>query len=165
MARITQPFSIPSAGIIVLLSLLSAGCGDGRPRRVPVSGRVTVDGTPLKAGFVQIYPDNDRAASGPIGPDGRFTLTTFEKEDGCVLGKHRALVIASEHKSAYVVKWLAPKKYSAVNTSGLEVEIAGPTDDLEIKLTWDGGKPFVEDLNRGGGDEGVRPGKRPGTRQ
>ncbi|MCC6127173.1 MAG: hypothetical protein IT426_19600 [Pirellulales bacterium] len=164
MALITQPFAVIHAGILILLSILPAGCGDGRPRRVPVSGRVSIDGQPLTAGFIQVFPVKDRAASGPIGPDGRFTLSTFDQDDGCVLGKHRVLVIGSEHQSAYVVKWLAPKKYSAVNTSGLWVEIAGPTDNLEIKLTWDGGIPFVEDLNQGGGDEGVRPGKRPGTR-
>jgi hypothetical protein len=152
MRCMTRPFALLNAGILILFSVLSAGCGDGLPRRVPVSGHVLIDGKPLTAGFVKILPANDRGATGTIGEDGRFTLTTFEKDDGCVLGKHPALVAGMEHKSAYVVQWLAPQKYSDVKTSGLEVEITGPTDNLEIKLTWDGGKPFSENLNKSGGE-------------
>ena len=41
-------------------------------------------------------------------------------------------------------KWFAPKKYSDPKTSGLSVTVDGADDSLVIKLTWDGGKPFVE---------------------
>jgi lysophospholipase L1-like esterase len=130
---------------------------EARPKRVPVAGRVLIDGKPLAAGFVQLYPAHDRAAIGHIGPDGRFTLATFEPNDGCVLGKHRATVTGRESKGGNALLWLAPKKYSNANISGLEVEIVGPTDNLEIKLTWDGGKPFIENL--ASGEEGAPQGR------
>ena len=79
-----------------------------------------------------------------LGPGGRFTLSTFKDGDGCVLGKHRVAVISREIKSPTSQLWHAPKKYIRPDTSGLEVDVSGPTDNLEINLTWDGGKPFLE---------------------
>jgi hypothetical protein len=151
MMRISRPFAVLFASTLFLLSMLPTGCGDGRPSRVPISGCVSIDGKPLTAGFVQLIPEKDRAAIGKIGSDGRFALTTYDKNDGCVPGKHQAIVIGSEWKGPNAMMWLAPRKYAQRNTSGLQFEIAGPTDNLEIKLTWDGGKPFMEYL------EGEKP--------
>jgi hypothetical protein len=127
-----------------LMILATAGCGDGRPKRVPVSGRVTIDGKPLETGFVQFVPEGDRPATGKLGPGGRFTLTTYDKEDGCVLGMHSVSVAANKSLDPTTTQWFAPKKYIRTATSGLTIEITGPRDDVEIKLTWDGGKPYIE---------------------
>jgi hypothetical protein len=91
-----------------------------------------------------VVPDNARPAVGEIGPDGRFKLETFEEGDGCVTGTHRVAVIAREVLSPSELRWLAPKKYHTIETSDTTVTIDGPTDDLEIRLTWDGGQPFIE---------------------
>lgn len=116
--------------------LLLSGCGDGRPRRVPVRGRVTIDGQPLRSGFVRLVPDDARPSVGRIGEDGTFSLTTFSKEDGSVPGTHRVAVVAYDESSPAQLRWLVPKEYSQASTSGLTVDITGPTDSLEIKLTW-----------------------------
>lgn len=121
-----------------------AGCSDGRPRRVPVSGQVLIDGQPLSAGFVRVIPSNARPATGTIDQQGRFRLTTFEKGDGCVAGTHRMEVVAFEILSPTEIRWLAPPKYRQMNTSGLSVTIDGPTDSLTVELTWAGGHPYVE---------------------
>ncbi len=131
-----------AAAMFAIVSL--AGCDDGRPQRVPVSGRVLIDGQPLTHGFVQVVPAGDRAASGKIGADGRFTLTTFEENDGCVLGTHAVAVIGLESMGAGAQKWHAPKIYASPETSGLTIDVTGPTDSIELNLTWDGGKPFIE---------------------
>ncbi|MEZ5939936.1 MAG: hypothetical protein R3C18_01005 [Planctomycetaceae bacterium] len=128
----------------VALVVLLAGCSDGRPARVPVSGRVLIDGKPLETGVVQVIPANDRAASGKLGPDGRFTLTTFTEDDGCVLGTHVVTVIANESIDPQSQRWHAPKKYCDPASSGLTIEIQKATDDLVIELSWDGAEPFVE---------------------
>ncbi|MBN2022675.1 MAG: hypothetical protein JW809_07755 [Pirellulales bacterium] len=128
-----------------LLLSASLGCGDGRPERVAVSGQVLIDGKPLGFGFVRVVPGNARAAHGEIGPDGRFTLTTFEASDGAVRGTHPVAVHAGEHLSETKIRWHAPKKYADAKTSGLTVTIDGSTDAIApIELTWGGGKPFVE---------------------
>ena len=129
---------------ICLASSATVGCGDGRTPRVPVSGTVTIDGVPLTRGMVKVAPQGDRIAIGAIDEHGRFTLTSYEKGDGVVLGVHPVSVTAVESIDERSNRWHAPKKYAESQTSGLEVVIEGPTDDLKIELTWDGGKPFVE---------------------
>ena len=41
--------------LLVLLTPLTFGCDDGRPKRVPVSGQVLIDGEPLRGGIVAGY--------------------------------------------------------------------------------------------------------------
>lgn len=135
--------SIRAIGLLLVFPII-AGCGDGRPERVAVSGRVLIDGKPLEIGFVQVAPEGNRPAYGTLGPGGRFTLTTFDERDGCVRGKHRIAVISKKDLGSSAIQWFAPKKYLGPATSGLEIEVPGPRDDVEIRLTWDGGKPFIE---------------------
>ena len=127
-----------------------AGCRDGRPTRVPVSGRVLIDGQPLEHGNIRFYPQNHRAASAKIGPGGRFTVSTYEFGDGCVYGNHPVSVNASQLLNPTTQRWHAPKKYYSPATSGLMVEVTEPTDEAEIHLSWDGGKPFDERILGGG---------------
>jgi hypothetical protein len=132
---------------LALGALLLAGCGDGRPKRVPVSGRVLIDGRPLKVGFVQVVPQGNRPANSALDDEGRFNLSTFEENDGCVLGKHRVAVIGNKSISPTALRWFAPKKYMSAATSGLMIEVNGPRDDVEIDLTWKGSShdgPFTE---------------------
>ncbi|WP_166829244.1 hypothetical protein [Thalassoroseus pseudoceratinae] len=134
---------IPATLAVCLCGMLGCG-GPDRPERVPVSGQVLIDGEPLTVGSVQILPENARAANGKIDSEGRFEMTTFEPGDGVVPGTHRVVVVASEAMGGTGQKWHAPKKYIDPTQSGLTVEITEPTDSLEINLSWDGGKPFVE---------------------
>jgi hypothetical protein len=131
--------SIAAAGLALLLS----GCSD-RPKLIPVSGVVLIDGQPLPYGAVQVQPKDARAAYGELGPDGRFTLTCYDPNDGCVPGTHTVVVVAGEPAGPNAIRWLAPKKYSEGATSGLTIDVKEPTDKLVIELTWDGGKPFIE---------------------
>jgi hypothetical protein len=123
---------------------LLAGCGDDRPYRVPVSGRVLIDGKPLKLGFVRFIPAGARPSGGKLDENGRFTLSCFDGDDGAVPGKHQVEISARETLSATQVRWYAPKIYSDFGTSGLEQEISGPTDSVVIHISWQGGAPFVE---------------------
>jgi len=125
------------------------GCGSDRPDRVPVSGQVLIDGQPLGGGTIRLYPASARPATARIGPDGRFTLKTFETGDGAVLGTHPVTVASIEEFSDTKRRWLVPKKYADPGTSGLTATIDDATDSLIIELTWDGGKPFIEQLVNG----------------
>jgi len=131
------------------LVVVAAGCGDGRPTRVPVSGQVLIDGKPLDYGFVRLMVEGARPATAQIGPDGRFTLKTFDNGDGAVPGTHPVMVLAAEPLGSTKQRWHAPKKYADPATSGLTATIDGPTDSLVINLTWNGGKPFVETIQGG----------------
>lgn len=131
----------------LLVPFLAAGCSEG-PRIVPVSGQVLIDGKPLQHGFVQVIPAGFRPASGPIGSDGRFQLTTLKPNDGCVIGQHPVAVIGVETINPQSQRWHAPKQYTDPTKSKLTVTIEGKTDDLTINLTWAGGKPFVEQFSK-----------------
>lgn len=71
-------------------------------------------------------------------------MTCYELNDGATLGQHRVKVTAVDPIDERSNRWHAPKKYADEKTSGIEVEITEPVDDLKIELTWDGGNPFVE---------------------
>jgi hypothetical protein len=128
----------------LVVAMAVIGCGDGRPKRLQVSGQVLIDNQPLSYGFIRFVPQGGRPAGGRLDEQGRFTLSSYGANDGIVPGLHRVEVDASEEISSTQKKWHAPKKYFRYKSSGLEQEITGPTDSLVINLTWDGGKPFVE---------------------
>jgi hypothetical protein len=130
----------------LLALLVIAGC-DGRPTRYKVSGQVLIDGQPLTAGQMIVVPENARRASAIIGPDGRFTLTTYDQDDegdGVVPGTHKVGISAFENVGPNAIKWHAPKKYIDPDNSGLTITVTEDTEDAVINLTWDGGKPFSE---------------------
>ena len=134
-----------AVSILILAALLPLyGCGDGRPKRVPVSGQVLIDGQPLQFGIVQFVPTGARPAASKLDQEGRFTLKSYDKADGVVLGTHKVMVSAKEVIGESKVKWHAPPKYADYKSSGLSFEITEPVDDLKIELTWDGGKPFTQ---------------------
>jgi hypothetical protein len=125
--------------------VLFLGCGDGHPTRVPVSGRVVIDGQPLSEGNIRFVPEHGRPSAGTIGADGRFTLTCYDGNDGALLGKHRVQVSASRILDGARVQWFAPPYYADFRQSGIEVEITKPADDLVIELTWGNMKgPFID---------------------
>jgi hypothetical protein len=127
--------------------LIPAGCSDGRPKRVPVSGQVLIDGQPVESGYIRVLPEEARAATSALGTGGRFTLKTYEEGDGCVPGTHCVTVIAVKSLNSTTKKWFAPKKYANRGMSGLTIEVNGPRDDVEIHLTWKGSghdQPFIE---------------------
>ena len=144
-------FSCPMHVVLLAIAALPllTGC-DGLPERVPVSGKVLIDGQPLTYGSIMVIPENARPAMGKIAPDGTFTLSCYEDNDGSVLGTHKVTVSAVEALNSSSQKWHAPKAYTEPDTSGLEVTITEPTDSLVIELSWKGGKPFIENA---AGDE------------
>jgi hypothetical protein len=133
-----SPRALPRWSLL-LAPLLLVGCGEQRPTRVPVSGRVTIDGKPLEVGCVQVQPEGHRPAAGTIGPDGRYQLMTYEPNDGCVLGEH-PVVIVSAYKQINSSTGMicAPEKYQFPQSSGLKINIQGPRDDANFDLTWKG---------------------------
>ena len=120
------------------ISLSMIGCSDGRPRRVPVSGHVVIDGKPLTFGDIKFVPEGARPSSAKLDTNGAFTLTCYDGDDGVVPGLHRVAVSGSEVLKQDQVVWHAPIKYANFSTSGITVQIDKPTDSLVIELGSDG---------------------------
>jgi len=77
----------------VLASLVLVGCG-GKPKLVPLSGKVTHQGKAVTGGSVWFHPeggDPDRAEkmSGQLQLDGTFTARTFPHGDGIPPGRYK----------------------------------------------------------------------------
>lgn len=153
-----MPRTLPAGRTVLLAAaavavLALAGCGDGGPKIVPVSGVVLLDGQPLTYGHIQVMPAGWRPASGRLDGSGRFTLTTTAPNDGCAVGTHPVVVLAGESLTPETMKWHAPSKYADVSTSNLTVTITGPTDDLKIELKSDGSMKPSKPVRGEGGSE------------
>jgi hypothetical protein len=113
--------------------LLAAGCGEesAGPLAV-VRGVVTYRGAALPSGLIVFTPDAEcgshgACATGRIGPDGRFTLTT-DGAAGAAAGKYRVTIAGPEG-------WSLSDKLLDPQLSGLRAEVvAGQENILEFKL-------------------------------
>lgn len=126
----------------------SAGCGDpyGVGATVPVVGKVTADGEPVKAGTVSFRPDKSKGNTavhepyGEIDAQGNYKLFTGKKE-GAPVGWYRVAVFAGEPVEvgnlSGQAKWYADPKYASADTSGLAVEVveAPAPGAYDLKLT------------------------------
>jgi hypothetical protein len=152
--------SMVQFGLLSLLALAClAGCSDGRPARVPISGQVLIDGKPLGFGYVKFIPTGGRPSISPLDKEGRFQLACFDADDGAIIGTHRVEVAAGEALGPTKTRWHAPKKYADISSSGLQQEITAANETLVINLSWEGGKPFIEANGGSGVDVAGEPGK------
>jgi hypothetical protein len=141
-------FMLPLAGL--LLALAAAGCGKAKPATAPVTGRVLLDGKPLAGAAIMLEPVSGGVpARGSTGGDGSFTLSTFGRDDGALVGRHRVSV------SKFVVEAVAanelgleaapapaglqpkaslPARYADAKTSGLEATVEAGGTKVEFAL-------------------------------
>ena len=153
-----------------VLALFLAGCGDGRPSLVQATGTITLDGNPIEGAVIALQPvgegedANRRPSAGVTGPDGKFTLTTYEKDDGVPPGKYKVTVqkreligklpanYNDERPDAVPLKYklAIPRKYMMVETSGLEVEVtSSELKPATFDLQTGGEKPEIESTGPG----------------
>lgn len=115
------------------LALAVAGCGGPTgPSLVPVVGRVTVNGQPVKAGTLSFRPDKAKGNAsehepyGTIGADGNFKLFT-NKLEGAPAGWYKVAIMAGEPvevgNMSGQARWFANPKYASIQSSGLAVEV------------------------------------------
>jgi hypothetical protein len=123
-------------GLACFFMFTIAGCGDSAPGLVPVSGQVLIDGQPVRDAAVQVLPEGGRAAFGRTDEDGRFRLMTYRECDGCLTGTHRVVVVAVSSTGPDEETLHVPPKYMEPEQTDLSIDVAGPTDDLVLQLTW-----------------------------
>jgi len=146
--RRTVAASMIGLGLVGLLAC--AGCGSGRPKTVPVTGVVTLDGTAVEGAAVKLSPKaGGRPASGTTDKEGKFTLMTFEKGDGAMPGEHLVSVSKVEMSGVEAdkdglsgpvsgeikQKWIIPKKYSDAKGWNHTVEVKSGMEPLKLELT------------------------------
>jgi len=145
--------------ILIASAALLPGCGGdpSKPKLGRVSGNVTYNGKPVPKGLVTFVPSSGpgtqtgQAATGEIGPDGSYTLSTFANGDGAVLGEHVVLVQAREEDprieghgmpipdakgrlNIKPPKYLVPQKYATAETSPLRFTVKEGSNSFNIEV-------------------------------
>ena len=145
MNALTKKFRVVGMALGVAATAAILGCGDdsGLATRYKVSGKVTYNGQPVTKGTVTFQPDEGRAATGAIQPDGTYRLSTFAENDGAVPGHHKVMIVANDAGPTLMPgsspgykppKDLIPKKYGALTTSGLEADVSKDKSTIDFDL-------------------------------
>ncbi|QDU75873.1 hypothetical protein Pan97_29150 [Bremerella volcania] len=81
-------------GIALLVVCGTVGCGNDSdiPLLVPVSGKVTVDGTPIAGLQVSFEPIEGRRSTGVTDHNGQYALAYLKDYPGAVLGDHQVRI-------------------------------------------------------------------------
>lgn len=130
-----------------LVACLLAGCGGGDEfSTASVAGTVTMNGQPVNGGSITFVPIADgegnlagKPASGPVQEDGAFTLSTYQENDGAVIGKHRVMYsppqpISTETPEGGHAAPPQPSKYAGMVPITPEVEVTSGENDFEIEI-------------------------------
>ena len=127
------------------LCVAAGGCSD-RLATAPVEGKVLYRGKPLQFGSVTFQPDLGLLATGIIGPDGSFRLSTYSDGDGAVIGTHQVRITCFESQAPNAPppdpnreqspgRSLIPRKYAGFGTSDLQAEVGSHNTPIEFELT------------------------------
>jgi hypothetical protein len=131
--------------VVSCCSLLSlVGCNNNLPT-YEVAGKVEFeDGTSPKFGHVEFYsPEHKINAHGKINRNGTFIVTTFEENDGAVLGHHDIVIM--QQVGSYLMAnadvdvdhdhgSLIDKTHFDYRTSGLSCEIVEGKNEVNLVI-------------------------------
>jgi hypothetical protein len=140
-----------AGGIAVAVLALTAGCGGGGRKIVPVSGVVTINGQPAKNVIVTFQPlaeskadDPGRGSSAYTDDTGHYTLVYDGEKPGALTGKHRVRISPQwvSHKGnedrgegggGMALNYPIPPEWSDMSTKEFEVP-AGGTDKADFHI-------------------------------
>lgn len=119
---------------IALLLPAATGCEPDYPETAPVSGRVTLSNEPVSGGEIQFWPEDGMMATGRIESDGSYRLTTFQPDDGAILGEHRVAIRAEGPIGASGLITV-PERYQNPETSGLVRQVKPGSNRIDFNLS------------------------------
>jgi hypothetical protein len=131
MAHITSLTAVAA----LALALAIAGCGgDGVPRE-PVSGKVTLDGSPLETGLITFTPEDLKLpAAGTVIKDGSYSMG---RSDGPCPGPNKVTISSRKPTGKKLksddfpgttvdeMREIIPPQYNSDSRLGVEVKKAG----------------------------------------
>jgi hypothetical protein len=147
---------LPACGLLLFLVTI-AGCNGtpaGQRPTAPVEVTITYKGSPVPGATVTfITAEDPKAATGITNESGVAVLTTYEPNDGAIIGSNLVTVTKMEvdpkgekppvdPSQADVVgytpltplKSLVPKKYSMPGTSGIQETVVKGTNKFKFDL-------------------------------
>lgn len=120
------PLCVSAACLLTYLM----GCGrTGHPELVPVSGVVQFQGKPLEGAEVVFRNEQaPRFAVGITDKHGRFRLTSFQTNDGAVVGEHKVTI--SKSKANPELSGASVENPSAAYGQGMAAAASGKLDKI-----------------------------------
>ncbi len=146
------------AGILIVL-MAFVGCGERstRPETAAVSGSVTVSGVPIEGANVSFMAQGSpRTAVGVTDTAGKFKLTTFDTNDGAVIGEHVITITKAAAPGSAATTMDSPAAYAkAMEGSKGVAPPSAKNDDESIPTKY--ANPAQSGLKRtvAGGEENV----------
>lgn len=123
------------------LALTSAGCGRSEVELGTVTGRVTLDGQPVRGVFIVFQPDGRRSALALLDADGKYTLQYNVKHAGTVIGKQGIFLkkplddqLDDVRKAGIDEPTKFPKKFAQIFET-VEVKAGRNEFNLDLKST------------------------------
>lgn len=144
MLRISRALAVG-----VLLAACGCGGGDGINHGGELTGKVTIDGTPVSAGEIQFHGgDGKHSVSGKLRNDGSYTvhepplgpckiaIITSTFKDIPPKSKAKGPVDFTDHATGeWPIYAATPKAYEDKDTSGLTVDVKSGKQEHAIELT------------------------------
>lgn len=98
MIRVVKNYSFVGLVTAAVALVMATGCsrGDGRPKTYPVTGTVTLNGSPVEGATVVFVPKSPaqpgaqgpQAATATTDASGKYVLGTFARGDGAIPGEY-----------------------------------------------------------------------------
>lgn len=139
--------------ILSLCLAMACGCGGGGGKKRPplgkVSGKVLYKGNPVPEASVTFMTEGaPRAGTGTTNANGEFQLTTFDTNDGAIVGTHKVTITqqAASAKPMTPADLAAngpppppkggniPDKYKDIKTTPLTNTVDAGKNDITIEL-------------------------------
>jgi len=127
----------------VCVVLVGCGAANKLPGEKPVYqtvGTVTYKGKPIPDASIRLHPIDGNSETviprGTVGPDSKFALTTYRKDDGAPEGEYYVSVSwvgpldGVDEEDEDRLRERLPKKYTKPETSGVKVTIAADQNEL-----------------------------------
>lgn len=124
-------------GALAALFVVLTGCwGNDRPKTIPISGVVTIDGQPPGEGGKLFFTPtevaegyNRRPASGSFNSQGNYRVMSWTPDDGLVPGHYTVAIAPGDSARTKI-----PRKYIQSATSGLEVDVTVDQSSIEYNI-------------------------------
>jgi hypothetical protein len=121
------------------------GCSQSPYELAEVRGTVLVDGHPLPRAKVMFAPvegaggvNPGKPAFGLMQPEGSFVLTTYDKDDGAIVGEHWVSIISMEGDDASTRPANNRQlRFSRLNLPEKCSVVAGQVNRFDIRLTYE----------------------------
>jgi hypothetical protein len=126
--------TLKSLAVFVALVAACSGCGKsaGMAPLIPVKGKVTYKGQPLKKGRVTFESqDTGKRTTGNLEADGTFVLSTYKQGDGAAAGDYTVIISDVEKTLA---KDRAFKKYMFRSYGKLSAKVTPENTEFSFDL-------------------------------